>query len=63
MSETMKLAFGLVQRPWGVFYLKNKITGEQISLKTRDKDAAQRLLQARNESEFQPQFNVALARP
>ena len=62
MSETMKQAFGLVQRPWGVFYLKNKITGEQISLKTRDKNAAQRLLQARNESEFQPQFNVALAR-
>lgn len=58
----MKQTFGLVRRPWGVFYLKNKITGEQISLKTRDKHEAQRLLQARNESESQPQFNVALAR-
>jgi hypothetical protein len=24
----MKQAFGLVRRPWGVFCLKNKITGE-----------------------------------
>jgi integrase len=58
----MKATFGLVRRPWGVYYLKNKISGEQISLKTRDKDAAQRILSARNESEAQPQLNVALAR-
>lgn len=62
MSESMKLTFGLVHRPWGVFYLKNKTTGEQISLKTRDQVAAQRILTARNESEAQPQLNVALAR-
>ncbi len=62
MRETMKQQFGLIQRPWGVFYLKNKITGEQTSLKTRDKAEAQRLLQARNESESQPHFNLALAR-
>ena len=58
----MKQAFGLVRRPWGVFYLKHKISGEQISLKTSNKAEAQRLLQARNEAESQPQFNVALAR-
>jgi hypothetical protein len=46
MSETMKQAFGLVRRPWSVFFLKNKITGEQESLKTRDKLEAQRILQA-----------------
>jgi integrase len=62
MSDAMKNTFGLIRRPWGVFYLKNKITGEQISLKTRDYDAAQRILTARNESEAQPQLNVALAR-
>jgi hypothetical protein len=44
MSESMKRAFGLVRRPWGVFYLKNKITGEQKSLKTSDKIEAQRIL-------------------
>lgn len=58
----MKQAFGLVRRPWGVFYLKNKITGAQTSLKTSDKAEAQRILQAHNESESQPHFNVALAR-
>lgn len=58
----MKQQFGLIRRPWGVFYLKNKITGEQASLKTRDKVEAQRLLQAHNESESLPQFNLSLAR-
>ena len=62
MSENMKQAFGLVRRPWGVFYLKHKITGEQKSLKTSDKHEAQRILQAHNESECQPHFNLSLAR-
>ncbi len=58
----MKQAFGLIRRPWGVFYLKNKITGQQTSLKTSDKVEAQRILQAHNESESQPHFNLSLAR-
>jgi integrase len=58
----MKQAFGLIRRPWGVFYLKNKITGQQTSLKTNDKNEAQRVLQAHNESECQPHFNLSLAR-
>jgi hypothetical protein len=62
MSETMKQQFGLIRRPWGVYYLKNKTTGEQTSLKTRDKCEAERLLQAHNEAESQPHFNLALAR-
>ena len=62
MSEIMKQAFGLVRRPWGVFYLKNKISGHQTSLKTNDKHEAQRILQAHNESEVQPHFNLSLAR-
>jgi hypothetical protein len=40
----MKQAFGLVRRPWGIFYLKNKITGVQTSLKTSNKAEAQRIL-------------------
>ena len=58
----MKQQFGLIQRPWGVFYLKNKTTGEQTSLKTRDRQEAERLLQAHNDTESQPHFNLALAR-
>lgn len=58
----MKQTFGLVRRPWGVFYLKNKVTGVQTSLKTSDKHEAERILQAHNESESQPHFNLSLAR-
>src|ERR1035438_2903681 len=62
VSNTMKQQFGLIKRPWGVYYLKNKTTGEQTSLKTRDRVEAERLLQAHNETESQPHFNLALAR-
>ena len=62
MSESMQLQFGLIRRPWGVYYLKNKTTGEQTSLKTKDKAEAQRLLQAQNDALSQPHFNLALAR-
>src|SRR6266481_1406177 len=62
MSEAMKQQFGLIKRPWGVYYLKNKTTGEQTSLKTRDRAEAERLLQAYNETKSQPHFNLALAR-
>lgn len=54
----MQQQFGLIRRPWGVYYLKNKVTGEQTSLKTRDNQEAQRLLQAHNDTHF----NLALAR-
>src|ERR1041385_7967277 len=62
MSEAMQQQFGLIRRPWGVYYLKNRITGEQTSLKTRDKLEAQRLLHAHNETKSQPEFNLAWAR-
>jgi len=62
MSEAMKQAFGLVRRPWGIFYLKNKLSGVQTSLKTSDKHEAQRILQAHNESACHPHFNLSLAR-
>jgi len=62
MSEAMKQEFGLIQRPRGVYYLKNKTTGDQTSLKTRDRAEAERLLQAHNDTKSQPHFNLALAR-
>ena len=58
----MKQSYGLVKRPWGVFYIKNKSTGVQTSLKTRDKAEAFRLLQAHNDAENQSHMNLALAR-
>ena len=58
----MKQRYGLIRRPWGVFYLKDKVTGAQSSLKTSDRQEAERLLTARNESEGQPHLNLQLAR-
>ncbi|HWN97256.1 MAG TPA: tyrosine-type recombinase/integrase [Methylomirabilota bacterium] len=58
----MKQRFGLVRRPWGVFYLKDKITGNQVALKTSDRTEALKLLNARNDSESQPAMNLSLAR-
>jgi hypothetical protein len=54
MSESMKQTFGLKRRPWCVFYLKNKITGQQTSLKTSDQLEVQRVLQAHSETENHP---------
>src|SRR5260370_41153498 len=62
MNEAMKQRFGLIRRPWGVYFLKIKTTGQQTSLKTRDAEEARRLLQARNHTESQPHFNLALGR-
>ena len=62
MSESMKQTFGLIRRHWGTFYLKNKATGVQKSLKTRDKFEAARLLVASNEAGQQASMNLSLAR-
>ena len=58
----MKQRYGLLKRPWGVFYAKDKLTGQQVSLGTRSKHEAQRLLHARNEAHQQPMLNRQMAR-
>ena len=58
----MKQQFGLIRRPWGVFYLKNKVTGAQTTLKTSDKAEAHRILHAHNEAHNQSVLNLQLAR-
>lgn len=58
----MKSEFGLVKRPWGTFYLKNKRTGAQSTLKTKDKAEALRMLNAHNEAHVLPAINLELAR-
>ena len=62
MRNFVNEQFGLVRRPWGVFYLKDRLSGVQTSLKTKNKVEAQRLLHARNEAQAQPQMNLSLAR-
>ena len=58
----MKQAFGLVRRPWGVFYLKHKITG--IKPASRQATSTRRNASSRRTTNrrCQPHFNLSLAR-
>ena len=60
--QTMKTRFRLFQRASGVFYIEDTETLRQESLKTKDKNVAQRLFQARNAAHEQPALNLQLAR-
>ena len=48
MCEPTMQRYRLFRRGWGTFYAFDNITKKQTSLGTRDKDEAQRLLNAKN---------------
>jgi hypothetical protein len=50
-------------RRGGTFYVRDKVTGQGESLKTRDKVAVKQLVVARNQAVAQPQLNRSLALP
>jgi len=58
----MKLRYRLFQRSSGIFFIEDRIGKKQESLKTRDKTAAQRIFNARNEAHQQPAINLQIAR-
>ena len=58
----MKLRYRLFQRSSGIFFLEDRISKKQESLKTREKTAAHRTLNARNEAHEQPAINLQIAR-
>ena len=59
----MKQRFRMYQRGLnGRFYIQDNTTGKQESLGTSDRTEALRLFHARNEAEYQPAFNVQMAR-
>jgi integrase len=58
----MKQRFRLFQRRGGVFYSVDNTTGQQLSLKTKDREEAIRILHARNEAERTPAINLQIAR-
>ena len=45
-----------------VFYCEDLATGRQTSLKTRDEEEAQRLIQARNDAVKLPQMNLVMCK-
>src|SRR5687767_1050392 len=58
----MKQRYRLFQRTGGMLYCVDNVTRKQISLKTKDRDEASRLLNAKNEAERQPAINLQIAR-
>jgi hypothetical protein len=62
MSDDMTDKFRIFRRASGVWYLEDKETNHQESLRTRNETEASRLLLARNEAHRQPAINVQIAR-
>jgi integrase len=62
--NTMTTRFRLIYRGirGGMFYCVDKITGRRTSLKTTDKDAAQQVIDAKNQAERQPVLNLHIAK-
>lgn len=58
----MKRQYRLFQRNSGIFFIQNNTTGRQESLKTRDKAAARRIFNAKNEASEQPALNLQIAK-
>jgi integrase len=58
----MKLRFRLFKRDKGNYFFEDAETGQQGSLRTRDKTEAQRLLNAKNEAQAQPGLVIQIAR-
>ena len=58
----MKPKLRLYRRANGVYYCEDTETGKQTTLKTKQKDDAERLLHARNEAHRQPSLNLQIAR-
>jgi integrase len=62
MSDDMTEKFRLFRRASGVWYIEDKETREQESLRIRDAAEARRLFHAKNEAYCQPAINVQIAR-
>lgn len=58
----MKLPYRLFQRSNGIYFIENRLTKRQESLRTKDKDIAARILNAKNEAELQPAISREIAK-
>jgi hypothetical protein len=62
--KSMKTRYRLTHRGsrGGMFYCVDKTTGQRTSLHTTNKDEAQQLIEAKNNSERQPVLNLHIAK-
>jgi len=58
----MKLRYRLFRRSSGIFFLEDRATKQQESLRTRIKEAAIRIFHAKNEAYLQPAISLQIAR-
>jgi hypothetical protein len=61
MSDDMTEKFRLFCRASGVWYIEDRESREQESLRTRDAAEAKRLFHAKNEAHRQPAINIQIA--
>src|ERR1035441_912409 len=62
MRINVKLRYRLFQRSNGLFFVEDRVSGKQASLRTRDKAAAHRIFNAKNESHQQAAIHLQIAR-
>jgi hypothetical protein len=60
-GSRMKQRYSLFRRNNGIFFIEDRLLRKQESLRTRDKEAALRILTAKNEAYRQPAINLQLA--
>ncbi len=62
MKVDMPERYRKFKRTWGTYYAYDTLTGNSVTLKTRDKAEAAQKVNAMNEAERQPAINLGLAR-
>jgi integrase len=62
MDQMMKSRFCIFRRGTGIYFCEDRGTGLQHSLRTRDKNEAERLLHARNEAQATPGLAIHIAK-
>jgi site-specific recombinase XerD len=62
MKVDMSVRYRKFKRAWGTFYAYDNLTGNSVSLKTRDKAEADQKVNAMNEAERQPGISLGLAK-
>jgi integrase len=62
MKVDMSVRYRKFKRSWGTYYAYDNLSGNSVSLKTRDKSEADQKVNAMNEAERQPGISLGLAK-
>jgi hypothetical protein len=62
MESDMTQRYRKFKRSWGSYYAFDNVTGNSVTLRTRDKHEADQKVHAMNETERRPAISLGLAR-